>query len=265
MEKTSAVVEALRELDPESVPDLWQDIRGRAAELADGISSGMGKTASVAEYGKNFALALGGAIAAGAGAALAADTYSAAKGALTKGRGFRRMLAHDPDLAGYDSKKLRAAFDAVHRYGGSEVTSDPMVASAATRSFLEVPSLAFKNMQELADARKTVAETTGKYFTHAGAAGQSLPQTRKDLQQQARDDAKNARDDARSAREIGKEEEELSAYKVLAGLPHDYKPSGIAPLAGDDMSSLSKVIGPSGRIYSGDKPRGPKGGKGPKP
>jgi len=100
-----------------------------------------------------------GAAALGAGAVIAGtiaqagdDIYEAAKKAITRARGFNRMLKENPELGEMDRKKVHATFRTLHNFN-PEMAADPYVSGSWVKSLAEYDNVPTKTISDLISAR----------------------------------------------------------------------------------------------------------------
>lgn len=164
IEKAATALQALEKSEPEFAAEVLADFR----EIGAAVKTGLEKTASAGEYGKAIGVAAGTMAAGGLAAAVASDLYDAARRGLTKGVNFRRMMqAASPELSQFEKDKIRAAFNAIHRFG-PEFTADPTTSAALTLAILRSPDLAGNSILSLTGARKNLIEARRKQFASSG-------------------------------------------------------------------------------------------------
>lgn len=160
IEKTAAI---MSELDAESEAG----VIGEFHVIADVLNE---KTAATADF-KGLGLAIAGSAAAGLGGALASDLYDAARRGLTKDRNFKRIMEMNPGLKNQvdDPKRLRTAFDTLHRYA-PDFTSDPSLGGSVLKSMVNLPEGSEANfISSLISSRSTLVNTRRSQFRSDGA------------------------------------------------------------------------------------------------
>lgn len=163
MEKTAQALAVLEGIDPWSVPDALSEME----LIAETAVSGMDKTASargltkeaLSQMTRDIGVAAVGGVLATLGTAVAMDLYDAAKRGLSKGVNFKRMMETNPNLRTMDKAKVRSAFDAVHRFGGPEYTSDPLAGGAMVKHLAELPEYSPEAVSKMVSARKSIIDS----------------------------------------------------------------------------------------------------------
>lgn len=151
MAKTASALKILEKLDPDTHRETVEEF----GEISGFAAGEVEKTASMRDIG---VAAAGGALAA-LGTAVAMDLYDAAKRGLTKGTNYRRIMEANPDLKKLDKGKVRQAYDSLHRFGGPEFTTDPMVSGAIMMHLAQLPEFSPETAMKLVAARKNMVDT----------------------------------------------------------------------------------------------------------
>lgn len=152
--------EVMKSLEAEDAV-IFKETVGEFGEIAGFASVETEKTASLKEIG----VAATGGVLAALGTAVAMDLYDAAKRGLTKATNYKRVMQANPDLRKMDKGQVRSAFDTLHRFGGPEFTSDPMVSGAIVKHLAELPDLSPEAAMKLIQGRKGVVETKNREFS----------------------------------------------------------------------------------------------------
>lgn len=160
MEKTAHALSVLEQLDPDQVSEtLWE-----MQVVAETATDGMSKTAAMGQLSKDIGVAAVGGVLATLGTAVAMDLYDSAKRGLSKGVNFKRMMDSNPELRGMDKGKVRAAFNAVHRFGGPEYTADPLAGGSMVKHLAELPEYSPDSVAKMVNARKAMADVRSSQF-----------------------------------------------------------------------------------------------------
>jgi hypothetical protein len=189
LKKANEFLTLLEAISPEHALETRQEIRSHldatSLELTK-LSAGPAAAETFGAAAKNFGLVLAGTAAAGLAASLATDLYSAAKGGLTKGRNFKRMMTMLPDDVKelHSKKEIMQAFNSAHHFG-PELTADPMVGSSIVTGILAAPvSTREQKIRDIITASKSFAEA-GKArspFSSAASAGSQLTWSKPEIE-----------------------------------------------------------------------------------
>lgn len=150
--KTARILKQIEETDTEA----FQETVGEFGKIA-GFASG--ELEKVAGIGADMAVAAGGGIIAALGTAVAMDLFDAAKRGLTKGNNYQNVMALNPDLKRLPKNNVRRAFDAIHRFGGPEITADPMVTGVMVKHLAELPEMSPETIFKVISARKGIQDS----------------------------------------------------------------------------------------------------------
>jgi hypothetical protein len=157
MQKAASILAQLELVDPLRAERL-------ATEMGEVVDYTVEKVATTG-YGPlaQWGTALGTSIVGGVALSMAGDLYDAAKRGLTETKNFNAIMKANPELKAVDKKRLRASFDALHRYA-PELTSDPLVGGSLLKSVAEVPGNEAVVIKDIISSRKNLVDAKFKQF-----------------------------------------------------------------------------------------------------
>lgn len=175
MKKTAMAVGLIEKIAPEFLEDVLQEfemvcsVTEEKVKEAAGIVPGLKNVMSVRggmDKAIGVAAIVGTGVAASLGSAIATDLFDAAKRGLTKGRNFRRIMEHNPNLKNeiHDKSRLKPAYDAIHRYA-PDFTRDPLIGGSLLKSLANQPSgNEYQLITNLLGSRKNLADVKNNQF-----------------------------------------------------------------------------------------------------
>lgn len=129
----------------------WNSVKG-------GLRAGAGMAGKGALA---FGGAIGAATAGGIALALAGDLYEAAKRGITKGRDYKAMMQHNPQLEKMPAESVQKAFSVLHRFN-PDFAGDPTVAGAWVGSRVQLGQDEqygdVTQLKSLIDSRKNLSD-----------------------------------------------------------------------------------------------------------
>jgi hypothetical protein len=102
----------------------------------------------------------------GAGIVGGETAFNTAMSAISKARGFKKMVSTNPELQEMDSTKVKNIYNTLHRFN-PEMASDPFVAGSFVKSTAEYDNIPTRTINELIAARSRTARPS--IFEGAGA------------------------------------------------------------------------------------------------
>lgn len=162
MQKTAQALTLIEKMAPEFMEDVISDFETISSVTLEKVA---GVPPIVKEKLLGAGALVGTAIAAGLGTSIATDLFDAAKRGLTKSRNFKRIMEANPGLKNVaEPKRLKPAFDMVHRYA-PDFTSDPMLGGSLITAIVnQPPGHEYNLIKELLGARKNLSDIKGSQF-----------------------------------------------------------------------------------------------------